>query len=115
MEMKITSTKMRNHREELYKPGRWAEWKRAANARTRIYIHPHGETLIDNLMNRRTRPYNEYRKLLPDILTAVGLDPKLAESARWSQKAGCGCGCSPGFIINNDYGKSIWAAVTSKE
>ncbi len=65
---------------------------------SRIYVHPEGETIMDNLMNRRTRPYNDYRKLLADLPFMPG--------ARWSQKAGCKmCPCSPGFIAKRRFSK----------
>ena len=70
---------------------------RRQNLHGKIYFGIKDENLMDNLLNRRTRPYNEFRKMLPDVLKAAGLDidPK---NFRWSQKAGCGCGCSPGFV-----------------
>jgi hypothetical protein len=72
--------------------------KRAA---TRIYIWPKGETILENLMNRRDRPYTTYRKeVLPGVLAGLGIryqDVKV----RWSQYAGCTmCPCSPGFILD---------------
>jgi hypothetical protein len=64
---------------------------RAFYASSRVYVWPKGETILENLMNRRTRPYTEYRKLLAD--------QPFMKGARWSRTAGCGCGCSPGFIL----------------
>ena len=63
----------------------------------RVYIWPRGENVLDNLMNRFDRPYEAYRELLPRIFEAAGVD--VNAKARWSQTAGCSCGCSPGFII----------------
>ena len=68
------------------------------NGKSRVYIFPKGENLVENLINRRTRPYTEYRKqVMPDVLEAMGLarDTKV----KWSQYAGCSCPCSPGFIV----------------
>lgn len=64
----------------------------------RVYIWP-SETVLEQFFNRRARPVSEYRKnILPEVLKIQGLpaDTKY----RWSQTAGCQCGCSPAFILN---------------
>lgn len=68
------------------------------------------ETILENLQNRRSRPYNEYRKLIPQVLKKANKQqdkelPKFPENTKacWSQKAGCSCGCSPGFILQTDH------------
>ena len=66
-----------------------------------------GENVIENFFNRHDRPYNEYRKLIPDVMKKIGANPGHL-SWKWSQKAGCSCGCSPGFIIDG------WDPVISK-
>lgn len=67
----------------------------------RVYVWPEGETILDNLANRKTRPYNEFRKLVEQpALAALGLDSKTHRLA-WSQYAGCSCPCSPGFIVKS--------------
>ncbi len=68
--------------------------------RTVLYMWPVKESVMENLLNRRARPYNEMRRLIPQVLEKVGLRRELASTAKWSQKAGCGCGCSPGFILD---------------
>ena len=68
-------------------------------SRTVIHFWPRGESVVDNLVNRRSRPYTEYRRLLPSVYAAVGVKDPNSLTARWSQKAGCACGCSPGFIV----------------
>lgn len=72
-----------------------------------ISIWPKEETVLDNLENRFSRPYVEWKKLLPEAIKQVATDlsvtPEYAQEAvkdaKWSQKAGCNCGCSPGFVI----------------
>jgi len=66
--------------------------------KARIYVSPEGETVLENLMGGRyTRPYAAYRALvLPLIHELYGQDIKLV----WSQRAGCSCRCSPGFIAS---------------
>jgi hypothetical protein len=69
-------------------------------SRGRVYLHPAGETILENFTSgRRTRPYTTFRKeLMPEVLVRLGLpaDTKIS----WSRKAGCSCGCSPGFIVD---------------
>ena len=78
---------------------------------TRLYFFPQGESVMDNLRNRRTRPHNVYRTFIPaalDLLRAKSnteADYKMVEAwmkpekISWSQRAGCSCPCSPGFIV----------------
>ena len=78
-------------------PIRWNG--RRFRPKTRAYIWPKGETAIDNIMNRRNRPIKLYREMLCEALDQMGVDRERVEF-RWSRTAGCGCGCSPGFIID---------------
>jgi len=66
------------------------EWNKA----TRIHVFHEGETLIQNLIERARRPVSMYRS---KVLEA---HPDLEGHIRWSQTAGCSCGCSPGFIAD---------------
>lgn len=65
-------------------------------AAPRLYVSVEDETIMENLMNRRSRPYNAYKTLIhgSDLGEIIDLS-KLS----WSQKAGCSCPCSPGFIL----------------
>ena len=76
--------------------------------KTRVYFFPEEETMLENLCNRHSRPYQEYRKLLGEVFAIAGITP---EKANWSQYAGCSCGCSPGFILTGDYDKNIFVTV----
>lgn len=67
------------------------------NAQPRIYVHPQNESVLQNLAFRFDRPYQAYRQVLPQALEALGLPSDTKCS--WSQKAGCPCGCSPGFVV----------------
>ena len=62
-----------------------------------MYVSVADETIMDNLANRKRRPYNVYKTLIHSSDLASVLD--LSEM-RWSQNAGCACGCSPGFILD---------------
>lgn len=75
-----------------------------------IYIWPKGETLLENLQNRRSRPIKEWRKeVIPQVLAQAGLPANTKVSFR--QKAGCPCGCSPGWILDAPWGKAYHATI----
>jgi hypothetical protein len=79
-------------------------------SKSRIYINVQGETIIDNLMNRKSRPYQQYKALMPMIFELLDIEPK---PVTWSQYAGCSCPCSPGFIIKEgDRGVDYWITIT---
>lgn len=64
-----------------------------------IYIWDRkGETILENMFLRRVRPYTLWRKkVLPQLVERF---PELAGfRISWSQRAGCSCPCSPGFIV----------------
>ncbi len=90
---------------------------RDANSRPRIYISIDGEmkheTLVHDLQNGRNRPYTIYKKeVLPKLFRLLGINPK---KVGWSQKAGCSCPCSPGFIVQSrDIPYDIHVTVTDK-
>jgi len=75
----------------------------------KLYLWVSGETLLENLANRHSRPHNYYKKeVLPSILREVATKyPELSISTdikdwSWSQKCGCSmCPCSPGFVQKN--------------
>ena len=80
------------------------------NARPRLYIDYKDESVLENLANRRSRPTTLYKAMLPEIIAKLDLPPETKVS--WSQKAGCQCGCSPGFILKSAYGPwDAWATV----
>lgn len=69
-----------------------------------VFVWVKNESILENLVNRHNRPVDAYRSLLPEALSQ-GLDvpaytgERWAKQARWSQKAGCSCPCSPGFKL----------------
>jgi len=85
-------------------------------ARPRVYFFVDEEDAIENLINRWSRPYNQYRKVLPAVFTKAGYPCLSQFTSSWSQTAGCACGCSPGFIIKGPvprelYGLEIFVTV----
>lgn len=56
------------------------------------------------------------KELLPGVFEVLGL-PKEAlttEFTKWSSKAGCSCGCSPGFVVTHPelYRNDVFVEVT---
>ena len=74
---------------------------RPAQGRAVIYVSVDSETILDDFANRHSRPYQLMRPLVEQALRDAN---KQFKSLRWSQKAGCRCGCSPGFIVKGEYG-----------
>ena len=89
----------------------WNEFKQP----TRVYIEHPEETIVDNLQNRRDRPWRDYKPLVQKELRDAGIEGKV----RWSQHAGCTmCPCSPGFILDTtifDDGDPVNIYITFKE
>ena len=80
---------------------RWGERNLRRNGR--IHFWHESDTVLSDLtrrMNRVARPYTFYRRqVLPTLIREMRLgdDAKF----RWSEKAGCWCPCSPGFICDS--------------
>lgn len=80
-------------RPRTYRPGESREYF----SQPRVYFWEDGETILDHLVNRRAEPYRLVRKALDSILQDLGVS---FAKARWSQRAGCSCPCSPGFVLD---------------
>lgn len=75
------------------------DWKRYTSS-PRVYCSlQFGEfNAVDDVLYRRLHKSLAIKPLVVEELKKAGIiDAKL----RWSQKAGCACGCSPGFIITS--------------
>ena len=72
--------------------------KKTSGYKSRIYVFPGNETILENFENRRSRPFNAYRKVALEALENHFIDVSKLK-LKWSQEAGCSCGCSPGFIV----------------
>ena len=91
--------------------------RNSGSTRSIVYVHPKGETILDNLMNRRNRPIKLFRQHAVEALAARKITySKLS----WNQRAGCPCGCSPGFIaedvqMNGRYqALEVWVDIEEK-
>jgi hypothetical protein len=88
----------------------WGEYRQ----RPRCYLFVSGESILDNLRNRRGRPHEELKPLVEQELRASGVS---FADLQWSQRAGCECGCSPGWILydarfENSDKFDVWATAT---
>jgi hypothetical protein len=74
-------------------------YERGWNKAPRMYVDASEQfNVIEDLMNRHRRPYATWRKAVRKALAGVNID--LSKMA-WSQKAGCSCPCSPGFVLES--------------
>ena len=70
---------------------------------TRIYCFPKDFNVVEDLVTRRDPDGNS--RYNPSVLRPM-IEDALKENnipigkLRWSRKAGCSCGCSPGFIMD---------------
>jgi hypothetical protein len=79
--------------------------KKSHNSRVYVFHEGVGPSAMFGIANgaRWSHPSALYRKfVLPRVRKEMNLGSEV--SIRWSQKAGCSCGCSPGFIVNDGYG-----------
>lgn len=89
--------------DDNFKEYRNQPWRKERKSSDVIYVWIEGENVLENLQNRRSRPSKAYKKfVLPLGLKEAGYSDEAAKEiikkAYWSQRAGCSCGCSPGFL-----------------
>lgn len=67
------------------------------NNRSRVYIEHEKESIAENLLTRFSRDVSAYKtQVVPILCQILNLTSR---DFSWSQKAGCSCGCSPGFRL----------------
>jgi hypothetical protein len=96
---------------EVQNRSRYTRTNKDYYSKSRVYFTHKGETILENFGNRIARPQDLYKTYLGDIAEALGL-PRQTKF-RWSQKAGCGCGCSPGYICNEVSRKDVYVTLTN--
>lgn len=70
---------------------------REYDAKPKLYFHLQDESLLDNLVNRRSRPVTAWGKVTRTVLALIFKED--AGKVGWNIHAGCSmCACSPGFI-----------------
>jgi hypothetical protein len=78
------------------------------------YFFLTGESILENLKNRRSRPTKEFKALLPEVFEKTEFNQLWKDGhikASWSQNCGCSCGCSPGFRLTGLYGHNIFVDI----
>lgn len=88
--------------------------------KNKMFIFIEGETVVDNLLQRRTRPYNDYKKnIIPLVMDYIkDMLPNHYNELKdakwhWDQMCGCSvCPCSPGFYTDSDGRTTIYVNVT---
>lgn len=80
---------------------------------------PYGSTKgedpqVDKLWKRYNRAELALQKQALGLAAQQGwLTVEEVAEAKWSRKAGCSCGCSPGWIFRNAYKLSGWLTIKS--
>lgn len=81
----------------------------------RLYCSPVGETVMENFLHgRRNRPYELLEQQLQPVVEKAlkirGTEWTGFGKITWSQKAGCSCPCSPGFLLEEaqDFPCEVW-------
>ena len=64
----------------------------------RVYVSRKCDNVLEDIIHRRSHQTSELRPLVLEALKKEGVDVSNLK-VTWSQKAGCSCGCSPGFIL----------------
>jgi len=104
-----------------YEKTRWGTRILLSGKKTRIYFSLADDSILGWLCQRAQdggRVDDEvslFRSLLPAVKEVLGWpgDVKFG----WSRKAGCRCGCSPGFVAKDSgvTGRVVWVRVGRKE
>jgi hypothetical protein len=67
------------------------------HSRRRVFVSLKGETVLENFFGGRfNNPVDWLRPVVKAYLLGRGIPVK---GMVWSQKAGCSCPCSPGFVV----------------
>lgn len=84
--------------------------------RATIQVNIKDESLMDNLVFRKSRPTKIYRDIIKQVRDQITTEHgiNLSEFV-WSQSAYCSCGCSPAFLVLSDRGWNIQITVSGIE
>ena len=83
---------------------RKGERYREQHSKSHLSVYMKGESIWDNLMNRRNRPTKIWKMVGETALASLGMEEELFAKMYWNQKAGCSCPCSPAFVMPNVFG-----------
>lgn len=86
------------------------------SGRATITVDIKDESLMDNLVYRKSRPTKIYRDIIKQVRDQITAEYNINLSEFvWSQKAYCSCGCSPAFLVLSDRGWNIRITVSGIE
>jgi hypothetical protein len=111
---------------EITKLTVYEDYKRSGEPyrnQNKIYVWTEGETILENLVNRRSRPHTIYKKeVIPLIMKMLETsNPEVYNRLKdtawgWRQKCGCSmCPCSPGFVSDRGGYWDIHASIKISE
>lgn len=114
MNIEITKLTAKQEYSRTGEPFRWSN---------KMYIWLDGETLLENLQERRRRPHTFYKKeIIPLVIEKLATTfPEIYQMVKdekwgWRQKCGCSmCPCSPGFVGVKQLAYDIHASVKITE
>lgn len=86
------------------------------SGRATISVDIKDESLMDNLVYRKSRPTKIYRDIINQVRAQITDEYEIDLSEFvWNQKAFCSCGCSPAFLVLSDRGWNISITVSGIE
>ena len=89
---------------------------RPSTRNTRVYMFPDDKVLSlirVEFGDTRGAGVRAYRDIMPEaLMVGLGFKEVCGIEWRWSSRAGCSCGCSPGFILNKDLGGDLYVWLT---
>ena len=118
MDLEIVEFREGRPREYGYTAGGWYYVNRRASdspsGHSIVYVGIEGESFWENFADRTSRPHTAWRPYVIQALKNAGVEFK---NIRWSQKAGCSCPCSPGFIVQGGTypAKDYWVTLRVQE
>lgn len=89
-------------------------------AKTRLYVSRSPKLSAEITGDDFEAFYKAWPKLareqvVPEALRQAGMEYALQHPVRWSRKAGCSCGCSPGFVLEGSNGYEVHVDVAADD
>jgi len=85
-----------------YGQGHYTCTERDMTRKSRLSVYVQNESVLENFVNRRNRPVDEWRKILKErVLPRFGFP---LVGLRWNPYAYCSCPCSPAFTLPGWFG-----------
>jgi len=100
--MGLIVTKARRTKREKIERKMTAATKRSY---TRVFFESSDQSALDELLSSEKKTHSLLRKLMPEALERVGMDPE--EKFSWNELAGSLKGDRPGFIMKESKGDEV--------